>query len=196
MKRQKDQCGRRWRRCRMCGAGRGGCIRSTGCWRCRCAPCCAAVAVCTPSPVGPGVRTGDPRGAGAAGGARAERADAASGVSRLDHAAFERVLTTWFAAQGLEAEEAIAIDGKTLRGIHGEEIPGVHLVAAFAHQTRVVLAQAETRGKGHELAGVEAVLAHVAGAPAGWAGGHGGCALGQRALCQQIVEKGGTISSS
>jgi hypothetical protein len=77
----------------------------------------------------------------------------------LDHAAFERALGDWFAAHGLSAEEAIAVDGKTLRGIHGEEIPGVHLVAAFAHRTRVVLAQAETRGQGHELAGVDTVLA-------------------------------------
>jgi hypothetical protein len=79
----------------------------------------------------------------------------------LDHAAFERVVTDWFAAQGLDADEAIAIDGKTLRGIDGEEIPGVHLVAAFAHQTRVVLTQAETRDKGQELAGVEAALAQL-----------------------------------
>jgi len=67
----------------------------------------------------------------------------------LDHAAFERVLTAWFAAQGLPAEEAIAIDGKTLCGIHGEQIPGVHLVAAFASRTRVVLGQSQTHGKGH-----------------------------------------------
>jgi hypothetical protein len=52
----------------------------------------------------------------------------------LDHVAFERVLADWFAAQGLAPDEALAIDGKTLRGIHGEEIPGVHLVAAYAHQ--------------------------------------------------------------
>jgi hypothetical protein len=82
---------------------------------------------------------------------------------RLDHAAFKRVLGQWFAAQGLEPDEALAIDGKTLRGIHGEEIPGVHLVAAYAHQMRIVLAEAETVGKGHELAGVQAVLAAVPG---------------------------------
>jgi len=114
----------------------------------------------------------------------------------LDHAAFERVLTAWFAAQGLAAEEAIAIDGKSLRGIHGEEIPGVHLVAAFAHQTRVVLAQAETTGKGHELAGVEAALAAL---PATLLAGRvvtGDALLASRALCRRVLAKGGTISSS
>jgi DDE_Tnp_1-associated/Transposase DDE domain len=133
-------------------------------------------------------------------GLRAERGPSVPTLHRafrsLDHAAFERVLTTWFAAQGLEAEEAIAIDGKTLRGIHGEEIPGVHLVAAFAQRTRVALTQAETRGKGHELAGVDAVLAQL---PTRLLAGRvvtGDALLAQRALCQQIVQKGGTTSSS
>lgn len=132
-------------------------------------------------------------------GLRAERGPSVPTLHRafraLDHAVFERVLTDWFAAQGLEAEEAIALDGKTLRGIHGEEIPGVHVVAAFAHQTRVVLTQAETRGKGHELAGVEAALAQL---PTHLLAGRvvtGDALLASRALCQQIVAKGGSISS-
>jgi uncharacterized protein YoaH (UPF0181 family) len=114
---------------------------------------------------------------------------------RLDQAAFERVLGQWFAAQGLQAGEAIAIAGKTLRGIHGQEVPGVHLVAAFAHQTRTVLAQAATEGKGHELAGVKAVLATL---PARILNGHvvtGDALLAQRDLCRQILAKGGTIFS-
>jgi DDE_Tnp_1-associated/Transposase DDE domain len=133
-------------------------------------------------------------------GLRAERGPSVATLHRafrrLDHVAFERVLGQWFAAQGLEPDEALAIDGKTLRGIHGEEIPGVHLVAAFAHQTRVALAQAETRGKGHELAGVQAVLAAL---PARLLSGRvvtGDALLATRELCRQIVRKGGTISSS
>ena len=105
------------------------------------------------------------------------------------------MLGQWFAAQGLQTDEAIAIDGKTLRGIHGEEVPGVHLVAAFAHQTRRVLAQAATEGKGHELAGVKAVLATL---PARLLSGHvvtGDALLAQRELCRQIIAKGGTFSS-
>jgi hypothetical protein len=133
-------------------------------------------------------------------GLRAERGPSVPTLHRafraLDHAAFERVLTDWFAAQGLAPDEALAIDGKTLRGIHGEEIAGVHLVAAFAHQTRVVLTQAETQGKGHELAGVEAALAQL---PARLLSGRvvtGDALLASRALCREILAKGGTISSS
>jgi len=114
----------------------------------------------------------------------------------LDHAAFERVLGQWFAAQELAPEEALALDGKTLRGIHGEELPGVHLVAAYAPQTRIVLAQAETVGKGHELAGVEAVLAALPGRLLSGRGVTGDALVAQRALCRQLVRKGGAISSS
>lgn len=59
----------------------------------------------------------------------------------LDRDAFEQALGAWVRAQGLPAGEAIALDGKHLRGIHGEQIPGVHLVAAYAHRTGVVLDQ-------------------------------------------------------
>ncbi len=133
-------------------------------------------------------------------GLRAERGPSVATLHRafrrLDHAAFERVLGQWFAAQGLPPDDALAIDGKTLRGIHGEELPGVHLVAAYAHQARVVLAEAETVGKGHELAGVQAVLAAL---PQRLLVGRvvtGDALLATRALCRQIVRKGGTISSS
>jgi len=51
----------------------------------------------------------------------------------LDRDAFERALAGWLARQGVPPERALALDGKTLRGIHGEEVPGVHLVAAFVH---------------------------------------------------------------
>ncbi len=59
----------------------------------------------------------------------------------LDIAAFEATLIGWLLAEGLSATDAIALDGKTLRGIHGETVPGVHLVAAYAHERGCVLVQ-------------------------------------------------------
>jgi|SRR5689334_18048106 DDE family transposase len=61
----------------------------------------------------------------------------------LDVERFETVLGQWAqAAVGDRGKgEAIAIDGKALRGIHGEQLPGVRLVAAYDVQTGVVLAQ-------------------------------------------------------
>ena len=32
--------------------------------------------------------------------------------------------------------EPLALDGKTLRGVHGAGLPGVHLIGAHAHQAR------------------------------------------------------------
>jgi len=50
----------------------------------------------------------------------------------LDVAAFEAALAAWLGRQGIPAQEVVALDGKSLRGIHGEAVPGVHLVAAYA----------------------------------------------------------------
>jgi hypothetical protein len=66
--------------------------------------------------------------------------------SRLDVGQFEAVLRTWAQANLGDGEEAIAIDGKGLRGIHGEELPGVRLVAAYAPKAGLVLAQAGGEG--------------------------------------------------
>lgn len=59
---------------------------------------------------------------------------------RLDVGAFEAAAGQWAQAQ-MGDTTAIAIDGKALRGIHGEELPGVRLVAAYADGAGLVLAQ-------------------------------------------------------
>ena len=66
----------------------------------------------------------------------------------LDVVAFERVLGEWLSRTGLKPNEPLAVDGKTLRGIHGEEIPGVHLVAVYALHSDVVLSQMTTPDDG------------------------------------------------
>ena len=47
----------------------------------------------------------------------------------LDVAAFEAEVGNWLANSGVEADDPLSLDGKTLRGVHGQEIPGVHLVS-------------------------------------------------------------------
>ena len=61
--------------------------------------------------------------------------------SRLDREAFERELGQWLQGRGLSEGEGVAIDGKALLGIHGDQLPGVHLVAAYAHQAGIVVGQ-------------------------------------------------------
>src|SRR3954452_19497525 len=77
----------------------------------------------------------------------------------LDITAFEAALGDWLAQTGVQPIEAVAIDGKTLRGSHGAMVPGVHLVAAYAHAAGEVLAQVAAPGKGQELAAAKTLLA-------------------------------------
>jgi len=65
----------------------------------------------------------------------------------LDVATFELVLAHWAESQYGDRVEAIAIDGKGLRGIHGEELPGVRLVAAFGSEAGLVLGQSGGKGR-------------------------------------------------
>lgn len=59
----------------------------------------------------------------------------------LEREAFEAALAGWVRAHLPAGGRALALDGKTLRGIHGEEVPGVHLVAAYVHGSGQVLGQ-------------------------------------------------------
>lgn len=110
----------------------------------------------------------------------------------LDVSAFEAVLGKWLAARGLRRGEGIAVDGKTLRGIHGEEIAGVHLISAFAHQRGMVLAQRAAPGAGQELEAVKGVLESLE------LKGQivtGDALLAQRDICRKIRKKGASGSS-
>jgi hypothetical protein len=65
----------------------------------------------------------------------------------LNVESFERVLQAWaeevLAGQGqVGALQGVALDGKVLRGSREGMLPGVHLLAALAHQVGLTLAQA------------------------------------------------------
>jgi hypothetical protein len=60
----------------------------------------------------------------------------------LDVDAFETALSGWTQQQLGRRVRTIAIDGKALRGSHGEKLPGVDLVAGYADAAGLVLAQA------------------------------------------------------
>jgi len=112
--------------------------------------------------------------------------------SRLDRERFESVLGRWLQERGLKVGEAVAIDGKSLRGIHGEELPGVHLVAAYAHQTGIVVGQQAVEEKENELGATDGLLSQLdlKGRVV-----TGDAQFTQRKQCRQIVGKGGTTSS-
>jgi hypothetical protein len=80
-------------------------------------------------------------------------------LKRLDIEAFENVLADW-ASQFVDADKlkAASIDGKKLRGIHGEQVPGVFLIAAFAHEMGIPLAQHGATDRDGELTGARSLL--------------------------------------
>lgn len=106
----------------------------------------------------------------------------------LDVAAFEQAVGQWLQQTGLEPSDPLAVDGKTLRGIHGEDIAGVHLVAAYAHHAGEILGQVRTVGKGQELAAASELLTQL---PLTGRVVTADALLTQRNLSTQIVEGGG-----
>jgi len=80
-------------------------------------------------------------------------------LKAIDIAAFEAEMTSWarqFLPRGKRT--ACAIDGKKLRGIHGETLPGVHLIALLSHELGLPLAQIGAADKEGELTGARQLL--------------------------------------
>jgi len=69
----------------------------------------------------------------------------------LDKAAFEQALAQWTGAVA-EARgwTAVSFDGKMLRGSTDVQLPGVHLLAAYAHEAEMVLRQLPVDAKTNE----------------------------------------------
>jgi predicted transposase YbfD/YdcC len=88
-------------------------------------------------------------------------------LRRVDREVVEAKLGAW--AEGLlgeaprteESEEAIAIDGKSLRGSKKQGAPGAHLLSALAHRVGVTLAQQAVADKTNELPVVLDLLRHL-----------------------------------
>ena len=107
---------------------------------------------------------------------------------RLDAAAFETALAGWSRA-GLPEGSAIAVDGKALRGIHGQELPGVRLVAGYAHESSLVVGQ---KGGGAGTGGTDNGPATDRGtAPVAGNVITGDALYCQRDYCQQLLDAGG-----
>jgi hypothetical protein len=68
----------------------------------------------------------------------------------LDIDAYEHALAAWLIARCPDLGDTLAIDGKTLRGSAGYEVPGVHLLAAYAPKVAAVIGQIRVDGKTNE----------------------------------------------
>jgi predicted transposase YbfD/YdcC len=71
--------------------------------------------------------------------------------AELDKAAFEDAVARWsVAAAEAHGWTAVSFDGKTLRGSTDVQLPGVHLLAAYAHEAGIVLRQLPVDAKTNE----------------------------------------------
>ena len=108
---------------------------------------------------------------------------------RLDVTAFEAALRRWVAARlGTPEGLHICLDGKTIRGSKEGDVPGHHLVAAYAPAAQAVLAQLRVDAKTNEHKAALELLGIV---PVQGCIFTGDAAFCQRDLCEQIIDGGG-----
>jgi predicted transposase YbfD/YdcC len=92
-------------------------------------------------------------------------------LARVDPDALDQVIGRWLADQQPPSpttrpppptpaawRQAVAVDGKTLRGSAHHPNPQVHLLAAMDHTTRAVLAQTQVDAKTNEITGFRPLL--------------------------------------
>jgi hypothetical protein len=119
-------------------------------------------------------------------------------LRRLDPVAFEAALARWISARTAppaapdggpnQAKEPISIDGKTLRGSRDADVPGQHLVAAYAPLVEAVLVQVRVDAKTNEhkaalqLLGILPVKKRIV---------IGDAMFCQREICQEVIAQGG-----
>lgn len=117
-------------------------------------------------------------------------------LRRLDVAAFEAALARWAAAWSDDDDassdpdhlEPVAIDGKTLRGVRGHAVPGVHLLAAYATRLGLVLNQVPAGANKEEGGEITAAPLLLKGLVLKGKLITGDAIHAQRKLCGQIVE--------
>ena len=111
-------------------------------------------------------------------------------MAALPAEVFEAALTRWILAQGVTDLERriVALDGKTLRGSQGHQLPGVHLLAAYCRDVEAVIAQLAVPGKTNEHKTALELLKLI---PLKGTLITGDAAFTQRDLCEAVVQGGG-----
>lgn len=110
----------------------------------------------------------------------------------IDTERFEGVLSDWLRGRRAEAGwKAVSVDGKTLRGATGEKLPGVHLLAAYEHETRSAVGQMAVDARTNEH---KAALDMLDVIDLGGAVVTGDAMFCQRDLSEKVVKKKGITS--
>jgi len=109
-------------------------------------------------------------------------------ISALDVEQFERCFVEFTQKLADRVKGIIAIDGKTIRGSKTENKKACHIVSAWSDANKLVLAQVKTDEKSNEITAIPALLDRLDLQGQIVTLDAMGC---QRAISEQIVEKGG-----
>lgn len=110
-------------------------------------------------------------------------------LRRFDARQLESVMSRWIAGRiDPDAFEQVSLDGKTLRGSRDGDVPGQHLVAAYAPAVEAVLAQVRVDSKTNEH---KAALELLGILPLKGKVVVGDAMFCQRDLAEQVVDAGG-----
>ena len=109
-------------------------------------------------------------------------------LRRIDADALEAALARWVASRLPEGATVVSIDGKCLCGSRDGEVPGVHLVAAYAPEAEAVLGQIRVDCKTNEH---KAALVLLGILPLKGKIVIGDAAFCQRDLAKQVIDQGG-----
>lgn len=111
-------------------------------------------------------------------------------IESLDVEVFANCFESFVATLTSKANDRIAIDGKSMRGSHDRKkgIKAKHIVSAWAHNCKLVLAQEKVDDKSNEITAIPRLLERLDLQGRIVTLDAMGC---QRDICSQIVDKGG-----
>jgi len=109
-------------------------------------------------------------------------------LRRLDVTAFEQALAGWVSTRCPDLGDSLALDGKTLRGSATYQLPGVHLLAAYAPRVAAVVAQVRVAKKTNEH---KAALQLLGVLPLAGKVVTGDAMFCHHDVCEKVLEKGG-----
>ena len=117
-------------------------------------------------------------------------------LRRMDLPTYEEALSRWTHLCRVSLEpcgelEAISLDGKTLRGSQGHEIPGVHLLSVFMAGVGLVLKQVSAGANKEDGGEITAASEVLMGLVLKGRVVTGDALFAQRKLCAKITEPGG-----
>jgi hypothetical protein len=107
---------------------------------------------------------------------------------RLDIATYENALSAWLRQRCPDLGDTMALDGKTLRGSASYQVPGVHLLSAYAPQVAAVVAQIRVDAKTNEH---KAALEFLGVLPLEGKVITGDAMFCQRDFCEAVTRQGG-----